>query len=72
MEIFEFSFHNSSFALTYFFNVDGKAIVWHTPLLQMYQFWGQNKTKQNEGTRHKTRNEHSWNKIGSFFFNFKI
>jgi len=24
------SFHNSSFALRYFFNVNGKAIVWHT------------------------------------------
>jgi hypothetical protein len=28
------NFHNSSsFALRYFFNVNGKAIVWHTPLL---------------------------------------
>jgi hypothetical protein len=25
------SFHNSSFALKYIFNVNGKAIVWHTP-----------------------------------------
>jgi hypothetical protein len=26
------SFHNSSFALRYFFNVNGKATMWHTPL----------------------------------------
>jgi hypothetical protein len=26
------SFHNSSFALRYFFNANGKAIVWYTPL----------------------------------------
>jgi hypothetical protein len=27
------SFHNSSFALRYFFYVNGKATVWHTPCL---------------------------------------
>jgi hypothetical protein len=29
------SFHNSSFSVRYFFNVNGKAKVWHTPCL----FW---------------------------------
>jgi len=27
------SFHNSSFALRYFYNANGKVTVWHTPLL---------------------------------------
>jgi hypothetical protein len=34
-----FEFHNSSFALRYFFNVNGKATVWHTPLLKMSCKW---------------------------------
>ncbi len=29
-----FNFHNSSFALRYIFNVNGKAKVWHTPCLK--------------------------------------
>ncbi len=29
------SFHNSSFALRYFFNVNGEARVWHTPCLNI-------------------------------------
>jgi len=29
------SFHNSSFSLIYIFNVNGKAIVWHTPCLKI-------------------------------------
>jgi hypothetical protein len=33
------SFHNSSFALRYFFNENGKAIVWHTPCLDMGPFF---------------------------------
>ncbi len=33
-EIFEF--HNSSFALRCFINVNGKATVWHTPLFFFY------------------------------------
>jgi hypothetical protein len=33
------SFHNSPFALIYFFNVNDKAIVWHTPLLIRVWVW---------------------------------
>jgi hypothetical protein len=33
------NFHNSSFALRYFFNVNGKAMVWHNPWIHLTISW---------------------------------
>ncbi len=33
------NFHNSSFALRYFFNANGKATVWHIEKMAIEIFW---------------------------------